>query len=62
MKIIGKSNFDLETVNDILIAENVKTTYAKFIASALNDKFCTETSKYFFEAKPDEYKLYVWEP
>lgn len=61
MKIIAKSNFDSETVSDVLVCENVKETYIKDIVDALNAKV-SEHSRYFFEAKPDDYKLYVWEP
>jgi hypothetical protein len=61
VKIIGKSNFDSETVDDVLICETVRESYAKIIVKALNDRG-GEKSTYFYEVKPDDYKLYVWEP
>ena len=62
MKIIGKSNFDDDMVNDILIAENVPDEYASFLTDKMNEQYSTGRSKYFYEAKPDYYELYVWEP
>jgi len=62
MKIICKNNFDLETVNDRLIAENVGEFYAKDITEFLNKKYGGYTSPDYFVIVPDDYKLYVWEP
>lgn len=39
MKIISASNFDDETKDDKLIAENVPEFYVKTIVDALNDKY-----------------------
>ncbi len=58
MKIIGKSNFDIETVDDILLCENVLSLgYGTEICNALN----TESGEYFFKVVPDDYKLYKFE-
>jgi len=55
MKIIRKSNYDLETVSDELIAENVTKYYARIIVDSLNEK-CSDAD--FFEAVDNDYKLY----
>ena len=57
-----KSNFDLETVSDVLIADNVNQHYAKDIQKALNDKFSGHIAPYWFEIFPDEHELYKYEP
>jgi hypothetical protein len=62
MKIVGKSNFDNEMVDDILIAENVNPDYADGMVDYMNETFCTEHSTYCFFLKEDEYKLYKFEP
>ena len=62
MKIIGISNFDLETVNDVIVAENVQPFYVDTIVDALNKKLCSEHATYFYKAVEDDYKLHVFEP
>ena len=62
MKIVGASNFDLETVNDVLVAENVQPFYIDHIVKALNEKYACEHSTYFFKSVEDDYKLHVFEP
>lgn len=62
MKIIAVSNFDNETKNDRLIAENIKYPYeAKIMVDALNGS-SGEYSSDFFKAVGDDYELFVWEP
>jgi hypothetical protein len=62
MKIVAYSNFDSETVNDVLVADNITNSErAETMLKALNDKV-TEYSTYYFKIVPDDYKLYVWEP
>lgn len=61
MKIIGRSNFDSDTVSGILIAENVNEYYGKIILSALEEKV-TEHSIYYPFIVEDSYVLYRWEP
>lgn len=58
MKIIGHSNFDLETVAEFLIAENVPPLYAQTICDAVNNKFSGDDALYFYHVKPDDYKLW----
>ena len=62
MKIIMVDNFNSETKDDILIAENVQPYYAQFIADMLNDKYGGADSPDFFRAVQDEYVLFRWEP
>jgi len=57
MKIIGKSNFDLETVSDILIAENVNPAYETQIMESLKNN-THEYDTYFPFLVEDNYKLY----
>ena len=61
MKIICEDNYGRETVNDILIAENVKKHYAIKIAEFLN-RDTHELGPYFYRAVDNEYKLHKWEP
>jgi hypothetical protein len=61
MKIVGKSNYDLDYVSDILIAENVNEYYGKLMVTLLqHDMDGTET--YYPELVDDDYKLYEWQP
>jgi len=62
MKIVGRSNYDKETVSDVLIAENVGEFYGERIVSFLNGKYSGDNDPYFFFLMPDDYKLYMYEP
>lgn len=62
MKIIQIDNFNRDTVSDNLIAENVSEFYAKAIVEFLNEKYSGETSPPFYIYRPDDYKLYTFEP
>ena len=62
MKIVGKSNFDNEMVDDILIVENINPAYADGILDLINETFCDERSTYCFFLKEDDYILYKFEP
>lgn len=62
MKIIGRDNFDRDTVDDVLVAENVLEKYAEDMAQLLNEKFGPGYSDYWFVVEKDDYKLKVWEP
>ena len=62
MKIICISNFDKEYISDILIAENVPTHYAEELLLYLNLRQGGPTSDKYFISKPDDYKLYVFNP
>jgi hypothetical protein len=61
MKIICKSNFNLETVSDWLVAENVSDHMATRIANLLNSDEYIDTPN-FYVAVPDDYVLYQFEP
>jgi len=62
MKIIGVSNFDKDTVNDILVCENITNKlFGNSMLEVLNDRYCSEHSLYFFELVEDDRKLHVWE-
>jgi hypothetical protein len=57
MKIIGVDNFNRDTVNDVLIAENIKNVaLAKIMCQALNDNG-GENSSLWYRVVPDEYVL-----
>ncbi len=58
MKIIGKSNFDNESVSDVLICENILEGYAKKIVEKLNNDELAFSDTYFYELVEDDYKLY----
>jgi len=63
MKIIKVSNFDNESVSDMLIAENVIKHYGELIVDFLNNKFSrNEQSMFFYKLESDDYKLYKFEP
>lgn len=62
MKIIGISNFNLETIDDILIAENIfNNFYAEKIVNHLNEQLGPD-STFFFKSVEDNKKLHVFEP
>lgn len=54
MKIVGKDNYNRETVSDVLVAENVKEHYGKRIVKFLNER----NSNTYYELVEDDYKLY----
>jgi len=62
MKIINVDNFDRDNYSDELVAENVPERYVDLLVTVLNDKYSGSTSTDYFMAKPDDYKLYIWEP
>lgn len=62
LKIIQIDNFNRDNVSDSLVAENVPKFYARDIAEFLNEKYSGDTSSYFYEIRPDDYKLYTFEP
>ena len=61
MKIIGKSNYDLDTVDDIIIAENIGKGWGELIIAAMRE-FMSESEKYYPLLVEDNYELYKWEP
>lgn len=62
MKIIAVSNFNNESVSDVLVAENVSEYYAKYIVEFLNSKFSGTSSPNYYRAVLDDHKLYKFEP
>jgi len=61
MKIVAYSNHDTETVNEKLIAENLKQADAETKCAALNVRV-TDADTYYYKVVSDDYKLYKWEP
>ena len=62
VKIIAASNFDIDTVDDELIADNVDERYAVLIADALNQKYSSGRSMMWFRVVPTDYNLHVFKP
>lgn len=62
MKIVCKSNYDLESVSDRLVAENVNEHYGKFLVEQLNNRYSGDQSPDFFKLVDDDYVLYKFEP
>ena len=61
MKIICVDNFDRETVNDSLVAENVNACYGKYIVALLNEHE-GQHSPNFYRLVEDDHTLYKWKP
>lgn len=61
MKIIGTSNFDLDNVDDILIADHLNEYYGELILKFLRNKM-TENNTYYPILVDNDYKLYKFEP
>lgn len=62
MKIIRRSNFDIESVSDLLIAEKVHYLFVDELVNHLNDMNSGPSSAYIFYSKPDDYQLYIYNP
>jgi len=62
MKIVGVDNFDRETVDYFLVAENVPASFAVPIVEFLNKRFSEGTAMMYFMIKNDDYKLFKFEP
>lgn len=61
MKIIVKSNFNSESVSDVLICGNVGEFFGKKIVDFLNSSDWTELA-YYYKLVSDDYKLYSFKP
>ena len=61
MKIICVDNFQRDTKNDSLVAENINVHYGEYIVRLLNEHE-GEHSPNFYKLVEDDYKLYKWEP
>lgn len=62
MKIIMIDNYDRETIDDVLIAENISNFYASCVVEALNAKYSGDRSPYYFALVKDNHKLHKFEP
>jgi len=62
IKIVAESNHGFETVDDILIAENIHAGWASELVKAWNKVYCTDDSRYYLLLKEDSYKLYKFKP
>jgi len=60
MKIIGVSNFNIETESDFIIAENVDFYYGEKMVNLLVEKMGVYND-IFLKLVPDDYKLYKFE-
>lgn len=60
-KIIGISNFDLDNVSDILIADNLNHYYGNLIVRYLQD-ITRDDDTYYPKIVDQNYELYKWEP
>lgn len=63
-KIVGKDNFDRETVSDWLAAADIPSeALAKVMCKALNQEYCADdNAPTHYVVKPSDYKLYKFEP
>lgn len=63
-KIVGIDNFARDTVSDYLVADNIKNKeLADVMCEALNAKYCKhESASTYYVVKPNDYKLYRYEP
>jgi hypothetical protein len=61
MKIINVDNYNRDTVDDVLVCENVKKYYGEIIVNALNNTLSGEHSESYFRLVSDDYVLYKYE-
>lgn len=61
MKIVAVSNHNIETDNDMLVCDHINEHYGKRLTFFLN-KDVTESSKYYFKLKDDDYILHRFQP
>jgi hypothetical protein len=62
VKVIRVSNFDLETVPDVLVAgPGLEESFAKRVADAKNAGV-EDGDPYFYRVVADHHILHVWEP
>lgn len=58
MKIVATSNFNIESMAEWLVADNVKEPYASEICEFMNIKHGGMYATYHFKVFPDDYKLW----
>lgn len=61
MKIVAKSNYDLDDFSEYIIAEGLNNYYGKLICEFLQSKV-TEYDNVWPELVEDDYVPFVWEP
>ena len=61
MKIIIKSNFDSESISDVLVCNNIGEFFGKKIIDGINSSE-EQDSIYYYELVSDDYKLYSFKP
>lgn len=54
MKVIGRSNFNLETFREYVVEENLSPKDAEAMANRMNADL-PETSEVYYAAMPDDY-------
>lgn len=62
MKIVQSDNYDRDDVSEQLIAENVPEYWASKIVELLNDRYSGSETAFYCSVKPDDHKLFIWEP
>lgn len=60
-KVIRVSNYNFETVDDVLICENVTEHHGNMIADALNDKYSGDESDDYYICVSNDYILHKFE-
>jgi hypothetical protein len=61
MKIVAKSNYDLDNFSEYVIAESLNSYYGKLIEKLLQDK-TTGRDSVWPVLVDDNYELFKWEP
>lgn len=56
-KVIATSNFNLESISDVLILENVDESIAQRKAD-LHNQTMHENDTYYYKVVPDDYELW----
>lgn len=63
MKLVAVDNYDRETVSDILVAENVHSSFGNRIVELwTNNMLANQSEESFLKLVPDDYKLYEFKP
>jgi hypothetical protein len=61
MKIICVDNYSRDTIDDVLVCENVNEYYGKFLVDQLNARLSGEHSPDFYRLVENDHKLYKYE-
>jgi hypothetical protein len=61
MKIVAKSNYNLDSFSEYVIAEGLNSYYGKLIEKLLQDK-TTDYDSAWPVLVDDDYELFKWEP